>query len=79
MRETEIKEIGRLLRLNSLIDDLTERVQGKLRRESNLRDSVYRAFRNTDTDTELMQFIRDEGRQLLAEKQLLPAELPAAA
>ena len=68
MEETEIKEIGRLLKLHRLIDELSYRVQARIPTRTGVKDSVYRAFRDTDTHTEYMAFIRKEANKLLREK-----------
>lgn len=77
MGETEIKEIGRLIKIYRLTSELAERIQRLVPTRSGVKDSVYRAFRDTDTDTEYMAFIRQEGKRLLKEKGYVTADVAA--
>lgn len=68
MEATEIKEVGRLLKIHRLVDGLAERIQEKVPTRTGVKDSVYRAFRDVDTETEYMAFIRTEAKRFLQEK-----------
>lgn len=68
MQSTEIKEIGQLLKIHRLVDPLAERIQKLIPTRTGVKDSVYRAFRDADTHTDYMNFIRKEGMRLLKEK-----------
>lgn len=68
MEVTEIKEVGRLLKIHRLMDELTSRIQNQVPGRTGVKDSVYRAFRDADTNTEYMAFIRHTAKQLLCER-----------
>jgi hypothetical protein len=68
MEVTEIKEVGRLLKLHRLVDELTERIEKQLPTREAVKDGVYRAFRNPHSNTEYMVFIRREAKLFLREK-----------
>ena len=76
MEITEIKEVGRLLKLHRLIDELVERIEKQLPTREAVKDGVYRAFRNPYSNTEYMAFIRMEAKQFLREKGYA-VEVPA--
>lgn len=76
MEVTEIKEVGRLLKLHRLVDELVERIEKQLPTRDAVKDGVYRAFRNPDSKTEYMAFIRHEAKQFLKEKGYA-VEVPA--
>lgn len=75
MEKFEIKEIGGKLKLYGLVSELADRIQAQIPTRTNTRDAVYRAFRDTDSETEYMRYIRIAGKKLLEEKNLLGAAL----
>lgn len=75
MGKIEIEQIGNKLKLFGLIGELADRIQNQIPTRTNTRDAVYRAFREVDSTTEYMKFIRIAGKQLLAEKNIIEVQV----
>lgn len=68
MEHSEVLEIGRQLRLKRLIRPLFEEV--KLIRPSLNIDTVYRAFNHPHCSTELLNVIREAGKNMIQGKMV---------
>lgn len=77
-KENEIVEIGRLVKLHGIVNELVSLIEDRLPARKNVASAVYRALRNTHTHTEYMTYIRQCAHTILKERNLLDAVSEAA-